>query len=169
MSKRVASFLAHEFREMLAPTLFFFVSLNLIVLTVALLSDDHQLSVVSHISATIGALLVGKAFLLADKLPLTDRYAGRPLIYGALWSASVYLAITFALHLAERLISAATGSRGFLYAAKADVASVDWGVFLVIQIWLALLLVIFAVAKVAVAAIGPEQVRRMFLAPQKGS
>ncbi|GGH21124.1 hypothetical protein [Cribrihabitans marinus] len=148
---------------MLAPTLFFFVCFNLIVLTVALLSDDHELSAVSHISATIGALLVGKAFLLADRLPFTNRFIGHPLIYGALWSALIYFAMTIVLHLAERLLSAATGSRGFLFTAKADVATIDWPMFLVVQLWLALLLVVFAISRAATNAIGPRNIRRIFL------
>ena len=120
MGNRVISWLAHEVRHMLPPTIFFLVSLNLIVLTVALLSDDHELSAVSHISACVGALLIGKAFLLADKLPVMRQHINRPLIYGALWSALVYFMMILALHLAERLISAATNSQGFLFRTKAE-------------------------------------------------
>ena len=70
MGNRAISWLGHEARQMLPPTIFFLVWLNLIVLTVALLSDEHELSAISHLSACVGALLIGKAFLLADKLPL---------------------------------------------------------------------------------------------------
>lgn len=148
---------------MLPPTIFFILCLNLIVLTVALLSDDHELSAVSHASACIGALLVGKAFLLADKLPLVSWLKDRPLIVGALWSALIYFVIVFILHLAERLISAATDSQGFLFRAKADIAGFDWSLFLVIQLWFALLLVVYSVIRAAVRAIGPARIREVLL------
>ena len=167
MGNRVISWLAHEVRHMLPPTIFFLVSLNLIVLTVALLSDDHELSAVSHISACVGALLIGKAFLLADKLPVMRQHINRPLIYGALWSALVYFMMILVLHLAERLISAATNSQGFLFRTKAEIASFDWSLFLVVQMWLALLLIIYAVAGAIVRAIGPMRIQEIFLA--KGS
>lgn len=148
---------------MLPPTIFFILCLNLIVLTVALLSDDHELSAVSHASACVGALLIGKAFLLADRLPLMRRYSNRPLIVGALWSALIYLVIVSILHLAERIISAATDSRGLLFTAKADIASFDWPLFLVVQLWIALLLVIYSVIRAAVRAIGLSRVRDVLL------
>lgn len=159
MRNRAISWLAHEVQQMLPPTVFFLVSLNLIVLTVALLSEDHELSAVSHISACVGALLIGKAFLLADKLPFMHRHINRPLIVGALWSALIYFLMILVLHLAERMISAATNSQGFLFRAKADIASFDWSMFLVVQLWVALLLIVYTVVRVTVRAIGPMRIR----------
>lgn len=92
------------------------------MLTIALLSDSHEFSFVSQIAASVAALLIGKAFLLADKLPFFHRYAGHPLIDNVLWKTALYFVVTLTLHLPERLVSAATDSRGFLYAAKADAA-----------------------------------------------
>jgi hypothetical protein len=164
MGNRMIPWLAHEAQQMLPPTIFFLIWLNLIVLTVALLSDDHQLSAISHSSACVGALLIGKAFLLADKLPFMDRHVDRPLIHRALWSALIYFAMILALHLAERLISAATNSQGFLFRAKADIASFEWSLFLVVQLWLAVLLIIYSIVRMTVREIGPARVRDVLLA-----
>lgn len=164
MSK-IAAVVRHEVRQMLPPTLFFVVWLNLLVVTVAVLSDDHELSAVSHVSAIVAALLIGKAFLLAEKLPITRVRPGRPLIHTALWSALVYLLIALALHLVERLISAATDSRGFLYRAKADVLEFDWPMFVVVSVWLTLLLVVYAVGHALITAIGPKRIREALRGP----
>lgn len=161
MAKRVLIWLFHELREMLFPTLFFFVNFNLLVFTVAILSDHHELSTISHVSASIGALLVGKAFLLVDKLSIMDRYEGRPLVYGALWSAFIYYVMTSTLHLAERLIAAATGSSGFLTSATAEIDGIDWVTFFVIQLWVAILLIIFATGKAVIEAIGKDNAIEM--------
>jgi hypothetical protein len=163
MGSGAYSWLVHEVRQMLPPTIFFILCLNLIVLTVTLLSDDHELSAVSHASACIGALLIGKAFLLADKLPLMNWLRDRPLIIGALWSSLVYFVIVFILHLAERMLSAATDSKGFLFMAKADIAGFDWSLFLVVQLWFALLLIVYSVIRAAVRSIGPARIREILL------
>ena len=153
----------HEVGAMLPPTLFFLVGFNLLVLTVALLSDGHTVSAVSHAKATVGALLVGKAVLLAEMLPFMQRFAGRPLIHGIAWKVTVYVAAAMAVHLAERLVSAALGPQGLAAGAERDLAGIDWRAFLVVQLWLVLLFVVYTVARETAAALGPERVRELFL------
>lgn len=154
MVSKALSFLAKEFREMLPPTLFFLVTLNLLVLTVSLLSDGHVVSIICHASASIAALLVGKAFLLADKLSWVREQSQKPLISAAVWSAACYYLIATALHVAERLISAALDSRGFLFRLNEDVVAFDFTLFIVVQLWLALLLIIYSMASIAAARFG---------------
>jgi hypothetical protein len=154
MVRKTLSFLATEFKEMLPPTLYFLVTLNLLVLTVSLLSDGHVVSAICHASACIAALLVGKAFLLADKLPWMERQSKKPLISAAIWSAACYYLIATALHVAERLISAALDSRGFLFRLSEDVVAFDFTLFIVVQLWLALLLIVYSIASIAVARYG---------------
>lgn len=166
MISRVLSVLARELREMVAPTVFFVLTLNLLVLTVAVLSDGHVVSAISHASACVGALLVGKAFLLADKVPALKRLASKPLIPAALWIAAVYYAIATALHLVERLISAATNSQGFLFRAKQDVASFDPALFLIVQLWLALLLIGYSLGSLAVRRFGRERLLSQAIPPR---
>jgi len=50
-----------------------------------------------------------------------------------------------------------------LFTAKADIASFDWPLFLVVQLWIALLLVIYSVVRAAVRAIGLSRVRDVLL------
>jgi hypothetical protein len=169
--KRVLSTVLHEARRMLPPTLFFLVCLNLLVLTVTLLSDDHEVSAVSHAVASVGALLIGKAVLLSDMLPFVDRHRGRPLIYATLWKASLYLAVAMTLHLLERLFSLATGSPGLVAGAEDAARQIDWAHFLVVQMWLAILFLIFVAFRETVREIGPARFYGLFFvaAPQPAS
>ncbi|MFC3613939.1 hypothetical protein ACFORG_09240 [Lutimaribacter marinistellae] len=168
MAGKIGKVLARELREMLPPTLFFLGSLNILVLTVGILSDDHVPSTVSQVSATIGALLIGKTFLLADKIPLMAQLDRRPLLTASLSAAGLYYVIATVLHIAERLISAATDSRGFLFRAKAELAAFDLPLFLVVQLWLAFLLVVYALAARTLRRLGRENVRRHLLQPVEG-
>lgn len=102
-----------------------------------LLSDDHQVSAVSQGVASVGALLIGKAVLLADMLPFFERHRGRPLIYGTLSKASLYMAVAMSLHLLERLFALTTGDAGVVHGAGDAVRHIDWAHFLIVQIWLA--------------------------------
>jgi len=140
MANRAISFIATELRDMLPPPLVFLVAFNLQVPAVALLFNDHELSAVSHFTASVGALPVGKAFLIA-----------------------------LVRHAAERLLTAATGSRAFLYVAKADAAGFDLPVFAVIHLWLLLLLFVFAVFGKAVEHFGANAVSRAFFAERRAA
>jgi hypothetical protein len=57
---RVGAFLLRELREMLSPTIFFFIGLNLIVLTTNLLLADYGAQFGSFMLAAAAALIVGK-------------------------------------------------------------------------------------------------------------
>ncbi len=147
--RKPMDFLLREAKEMAPPTFFFLIVLNLLVLTVALLSDNHVVSTVSFASACLGALLIGKAFLLAEHLPMLEKHAKKPLLVATLWYSTFYLAIGTCLHLAERLISAATGGQGFLFTAKEEVSHFDAGFFALIQLWLAFFVLIYTFASIS--------------------
>lgn len=65
---RAGSFFLHEFREMLPPTIFFFVGFNLIVLTTNLILADYLVAFGSFMLATGAALVVGKSVLVANAM-----------------------------------------------------------------------------------------------------
>lgn len=172
MVKKIAATLWREAREMLPPALYFLVSFNLLVLTVQELDPAYGTTTVSYVTATIGALLVGKAVLLADVLPFFHRHAHRPLVYNTAWKAFLYFAVTLVLHLVERVITIARGRYGLVNGIE-DVAShFNWPHFLVVQLWLALLLLIYSACREVVQALGPRRMFALFFvtpAPAHGS
>lgn len=162
MPRATVAAIAREAREMLPPTIFFFVCLNLLVLTVSTLSDEQEVGAVTHAGATVGALLLGKAVLLAGMLPMFERHAGQPLIRPTLWKAFLCIAAAFALHLLERLLGVAAGGYAALTGAETALREVDWARFALIQLWLAILILIYVACMETVRAVGPDRVRRMF-------
>ena len=78
--ERVGHRLWHEFRQVLPPTIFFFVGFNFIVFTTNLLVADYAIAVSSFMLATLAALVVGKAVLVANAMPFLRRYDRAPLI-----------------------------------------------------------------------------------------
>ena len=68
IARRVGAFLLRELREMLPPTIFFFIGFNLIVLTTNLLVANYGASFGSFMLATGAALVVGRAVLARLRL-----------------------------------------------------------------------------------------------------
>jgi addiction module HigA family antidote len=54
------------------------------------------------------ALILGKAVLLADMLPMINRYPDRPLVLNVAWKTLIYLLASMVIHYAERLIEFST-------------------------------------------------------------
>jgi hypothetical protein len=96
--------LLHEAREALPPTLFFFIGFNFIVLTTNLLVAQYLVAVSNFMLATMAALVVGKAVLVANKIPLLRRYDRAPLIQPILFNTAFYWVIVFFARLLERFV-----------------------------------------------------------------
>jgi hypothetical protein len=78
LARRIGARLLHEPREALPPTIFFFVGFNFIVFTTNLLLAEYAVAVSSFMLATIAALVVGKAVLVANAMPYLRRYDRGP-------------------------------------------------------------------------------------------
>ena len=78
--QRIGARILHEAREALPPTIFFFVGFNFIVFTTNLLLADYAIAVSNFMLATVAALVVGKAVLVANTMPYVRRYDRAPLI-----------------------------------------------------------------------------------------
>jgi hypothetical protein len=84
---RVGAFLLRELREMLPPTIFFFIGFNLIVLTTNLLLADYGAQFGSFMLAAAAALIVGKAVLVANAMRSLRHYDRAPLIRPILYKS----------------------------------------------------------------------------------
>ena len=70
-----------EFVAMLPPTVFFFVALHIVSLVRVLMLKGTGLAPMTSVSVAVAALILGKAVLMADMLPIINRYPDKPLIY----------------------------------------------------------------------------------------
>ena len=61
--------IAHEVREVIPPTIFFFIAFHVLVLFRSLMLRQYGIQLSSVAGATVAALLVAKVVLLADMLP----------------------------------------------------------------------------------------------------
>ena len=116
---RVGHFLLHEFRQMLPPTIFFFLGFNLILFTKRLILEDYLIQFTGFFLATVSALVVGKVVLVAEMMPLLRRFDGEPLAKPILFKTVVYTLLVFVARLLEAFVlyvagGGAVGRGGFI-------------------------------------------------------
>ena len=131
-----------QVKHALPPTIFFFVGFNLILLTKRLILREHDIEFSGFFTATLAALLVGKAVLVTDNLPLMRRFDGAPMIQPILFKSAIYwlcvLFVRFAEGLAHFLASGGAIADFPVYLVE----HFSWSRFLSIQIWLMVLFLV---------------------------
>src|SRR3954469_23828111 len=132
-----------QVKHMLPPTIFFFVGFNLILWTKRQILEEQGIEFSGFLTATLAALLVGKAVLATDNLPFMRRFDGAPLIQPILFKSVIYWMCVMVVRLAEELVHhlAAGGSIaafGDHFAERFSLAR-----FLSIQIWLMVLFLVY--------------------------
>jgi len=159
---RIGARLLHEVREALPPTIFFFVGFNFIVLTTNLLVAQYLVAVSNFMLATVAALVVGKAVLVANKIPLLRRYDRAPLIQPILFKTAFYWVVVFFARLLERFVHfVIEGNPPGDFIAYL-ITTFSWHRFCAISLWILVLFLIYVTATEMSHLFGPGELRRLF-------
>src|SRR5437879_7576141 len=111
---KLSATLKKEFFELLPPTIFFFVALHIVAFVRVLMLKGTGISPTSSISIAVAALILGKAVLIADLLPMINRFPNKPLIYNVAWKTLIYLLMATLIHYVEHLIDFWLQTGGFV-------------------------------------------------------
>jgi hypothetical protein len=162
LPRRILSWWIAQFRHVLPPTAFFLVGFNLILATKALILREHDIEFSGFLTATVAALLVGKAVLITDSLPFMRRFDGAPLIQPILFKSAFYWLCVMFVRIAEQLIHflADGGAIGDFPSFLADRFS--WARFLSIQIWLMVLFLVYVTIHELDTLFGNGELYRLF-------
>jgi hypothetical protein len=147
VGRRIGARLLHEAREALPPTIFFFVGFNFIVFTTNLLLADYAIAVGNFMLATLAALVVGKAVLIANAMPYLRRYDRGPLLRPILFKSAFYWVIATLARLMEQFV-------------HGDLPS--WHRFSAVSLWILVLFLIYVTASELGHLFGPGELRRLF-------
>jgi len=152
----------HEFHEVLPPTIFFFISFHIVVLDRALMLREYGLQLFAVAGATVGALLVAKVVLIADKLPIINRFPEKPLMYNVVWKTAIYVGVSLLLHYLEHLIPVWWRLGSFAAANEHIGQNIVWPHFWAIQLWLVVLIFVYCALRELIRVVGRERVRQIF-------
>lgn len=143
LKSRPVAFVIKELREALAPTLFFAIGFNLIVLTTQLILADYFVHFTNFMLATIAALVVGKSVLVANALPFLRRFDTAPVIQPVLFKSAVYWVVVFLVRFLEKL-GEYWFAGGTLRGIPEYMANhFSWHRFVAIQLWIFVLFLIY--------------------------
>jgi len=162
---KLSTTLKKEFFELLPPTIFFFVALHIVTFVRVLMLKRTGISPLSSMSVAVAALILGKAVLLADMLPMVNRFPNKPLIYNVAWKTLIYWLVATLIHYLERLVDFWRQTGGFVAGNQKLLAEIVWPHFWAIQIILLVLIVMYCTIHELVRAIGREKVLRIFFGP----
>ena len=157
--------LKKEFFELLPPTIYFFVALHIVAFIRVLMLKGTGLKPSSSISIAVAALILGKAVLIADMLPLINRFPHKPLIYNIAWKTVIYLFLSAVIHYLERLIDFWRETGGFVAGNQKLLSEIIWPHFWAIQIILFVMIAMYCTMHELVRVIGREKVLRIFFGP----
>ena len=164
MSKVTAK-IKEEILAVLPPTIFFFVALHIVALVRMLMNKGTNLPVTTSISVAVAALILGKAVLIADMLPVINRYPDKPLIYNVGWKTMIYLVVSAVIHYLERLFDFWRQAGGFIAGNEKLLAEIVWPHFWAVQIILFVLILMYCTTRELVRVIGKDKVLRIFFGP----
>ena len=157
--------LKEEFFKILPPTIFFFVALQIIMFIRVLMLEGTGVSPSSSVSIAVAALILGKAVLVADMVPMINRFPNEPLIYNVAWKTLIYWLMATLIHYVERLIDFWRQTGGFVAGNRKLLAEIVWPHFWAIQIVLFVLIAMYCMMHELVRVIGKEKVMRLFFGP----
>jgi hypothetical protein len=157
--------LKEEFFKLLPPTIFFFVALHIVAFVHVLMLKRTGIASSSSVSIAVAALILGKAVLIADLLPLINRFPNKPLIYNVAWKTVIYWLISVAIHYVERLIEFWRQAGSFVAGNEKLLSEIVWPHFWAIQIILFVLIAMYCMMHELVRVIGKEKALRIFFGP----
>src|SRR5215207_5649435 len=160
--RRAVTWWLAQVKHALPPTIFFFVDFNLILWTKRLILREHGIEFSGFFTALVAALLVGKAVLVTDNLPLMRRFDGAPMIQPILFKSAIYWLCVLIVRLIEELIhfvaaGGAIAAFGGHFADQFPLAR-----FLSIQIWLMVLFLVYVTIHELNELFGDGELYRLF-------
>lgn len=162
---KVLAKIKEEFLAVLPPTIFFFVALHIIAFVRALMTKGTGIAPLATVSIAVAALILGKAVLIADMLPMINRFPGRPLIYNVAWKTLIYALVSALIHYLERLFDFWRQAGGLVAANEKLLAEIVWPHFWAIQIILFVLILMYCTMRELIRVIGEDKVARIFFGP----
>ncbi len=156
----------HEILGAIPPVIFFFIVFQLLAFTRTLILIEYGIQVSIFLNATIAALIVGKVVLIADKLPMVNRFPNKPLIYNIVWKTFIYIVAALLVRYVEHLIPFIREYKNLKVANNHLLDEVIWPHFWLVQIWLLICFFMYSTIRELVRILGRKHVRSMFFGPR---
>ena len=167
--QKILKTVKRELLEVVPPMIFFFVAFNVITYTKKLMLEQYDIQFSGLVTAAVGALIVAKVVLIADRIPFINKYPDKPLIYNVVWKTVIYILVTFIVRFLEFLIPLWWKFRDLSLGFDHLLAETIWPHFWAIQIWLFCLFFVYVSFRELARTLGEEKFFQMFLGIQRST
>ena len=167
MSK-IMAVVVKEIREALPATLFFLCLFHMFALTKAVVLNDYSITALRAVGATVGALLVAKAVLVVEALPIARLFPGRR-VGQLLWKTLLFGTVVLLFRVVEEIVPLTAKHGSVMLATQAMYREVSWPVFGVLALWILSGLLLYCLASELVRALGPDRVKDLLFSRRSGS
>jgi hypothetical protein len=157
--RSIGEIIKDEIRELTPVVIYFFIALNILGLTRVLILRQYGISVSTFFNASIGALVVAKVVMVVGALPFMEPFPQIPIIYNVLWKTLLYMLGALIFQVLEDAIPLLLKHQSLAPALD----QIWMPHFLVTQLWLMLLFLIFCTFQELFRVIGLEKAREIFL------
>jgi len=160
---KILKIIKRELIEVLPPTLFFFVAFMVITISKRLMLEQYGIQFSGFVNAAVGALIVGKAILLADEIKFINKYPDKPLIYNIVWKTFLYLLVTLIVQYIEGIIPLWAKYHSVKIAIERGWDEIIWPHFWAVHIVFVFLLSLYVAFRELARTIGEKKFMHMFL------
>jgi hypothetical protein len=115
----------------------------------------------SWVQIAVGALILGKAVVIADMLPFINRYPHKPLAHNIVWKTAIYTPVAMLIHYAEHLFDYWKQTGSIVAGNEKLLAEIIWPHFWAIQIILVILIFGYCTMHELVRVLGRDTVREI--------
>ncbi len=158
--RKIGTLVVKEIREAMPAPIFFLWLFHMIALTKAVSIGDYSVSALRATVATAGALIVAKAILVVEALPIS-RVFSRKLWAHIFWRTLLFNVVVLMFRFVEEMIPLLRQHEGLFAAAAHLHRETVWPQFWVLQLWLFCALLLYCVVWEVVRMVGPERVKSM--------
>jgi len=155
---RIWAIVAGEIREALPATIFFLLLFHLIGLSKAVVLDEYSFTALRAMGATVGALIVAKAILVVEALPIARLFSSRR-ISNILWRTLLYGVVALLFRFVEELVPHVSKHGEMLSAIDAMIGEVSWPLFGVLALWMICSLFLYTLVSDMVHVVGRDKVK----------
>jgi hypothetical protein len=160
--RRALDWWIETMKQLLPPTVFFFLGFNLVLWTKRMILREYQIEFGGYLVATLAALLVAKAVLVTDHMPFMRRFDGAPLIQPILFKTAIYWASVFVVRMGESLFHYLRGGGALAEFPRHLIEGFSWPRFLTVQVWLMVLFLVYVTIHELNQLFGDGELYRLF-------
>lgn len=156
------STLKQQAENFLATAVFFSTGFCLILVAERLVSRGSGIEVASFFQALYGGLIVAAVLRVVDALPFVHTFPGKPLIYNVVWKSSTYIAASLVYRYIKPLVKYLFHGMSIPAAASGALQEFMLTRRWAIEIWLAMLLVVYVTMQELARVIGRDRLKDIF-------